>query len=212
MSASAMSGRKKFSFSSLSPREKSPTSALSNNDPQPSRTSALLLQAPQTGITASQTVQESNDASTIPPLGGSRTSLRSRLSRWIRRLIRGNTSTTPLGQSRSRLSRPSIHPEESADNPPSTLNVHTIHDDSAGANRRRGLGGVDSLDVAPLSAPVPSVSPTSDNDRKKTIISGTKLLLQTAATALQFAPIPNLDQIPNTLLTWIQIYEVSASL
>ena len=45
---------------------------------------------------------------------------------------------------------------------------------------------------------------------KKTIISATKLFLQSAAVALKVAPIPNLDQIPNTLLTWIQICEVSA--
>ncbi|KAF8330721.1 uncharacterized protein EI90DRAFT_1089992 [Cantharellus anzutake] len=42
---------------------------------------------------------------------------------------------------------------------------------------------------------------------KKTIIAATRLVLQTAASALKFAPIPNLDQIPRILLTWLQVYE-----
>ncbi|KAF8330690.1 uncharacterized protein EI90DRAFT_1087982 [Cantharellus anzutake] len=44
-------------------------------------------------------------------------------------------------------------------------------------------------------------------DGKKTIIAATRLVLQTAASALKFVPIPNLDQIPSILLTWLQVYE-----
>ncbi|KAF8330913.1 uncharacterized protein EI90DRAFT_1111302 [Cantharellus anzutake] len=43
---------------------------------------------------------------------------------------------------------------------------------------------------------------------KKTIIVASRLILQTAASALKLAPIPNLDQIPKILLSWLQVYEV----
>ncbi|KAF8334948.1 uncharacterized protein EI90DRAFT_379998 [Cantharellus anzutake] len=56
------------------------------------------------------------------------------------------------------------------------------------------------------SVPVGSAS-RSSGDLKKTIVASTKLLLQAAATALKFTPIKNLDQIPNTLLACISIYE-----
>ncbi|KAF8336988.1 uncharacterized protein EI90DRAFT_97281 [Cantharellus anzutake] len=57
------------------------------------------------------------------------------------------------------------------------------------------------------SVPAESVPRRSDGDLKKTIIGTTKLLLETAAAGLKFAPIAHLDQIPNTLLRCIQIYE-----
>ena len=44
---------------------------------------------------------------------------------------------------------------------------------------------------------------------KKKTIAFAKVALQVAAAGLKAAPIPNLDQIPNTLLTLIQTYEVS---
>ncbi|KAF8336313.1 uncharacterized protein EI90DRAFT_158600 [Cantharellus anzutake] len=53
----------------------------------------------------------------------------------------------------------------------------------------------------------PSSSAVTAGEGKKTIIATTRLVLQTAATALKLAPIPNLDQIPNTLLSWLQVYE-----
>ncbi|KAF8327543.1 uncharacterized protein EI90DRAFT_1765027 [Cantharellus anzutake] len=58
----------------------------------------------------------------------------------------------------------------------------------------------------------PSERTIHDNagDRRKTIIKATKIVLQTAASALKFSPIPNLDQIPNMLLAWLQIYETIA--
>ncbi|SRR5258708_752595 len=63
------------------------------------------------------------------------------------------------------------------------------------------------------SSQTPTPSPSSpDGGGKKTVISAIKLLLRTAVHALKSVPIPNLDQIPNTLLEWIQIYEVCESL
>ncbi|KAF8330917.1 uncharacterized protein EI90DRAFT_1111497 [Cantharellus anzutake] len=58
-----------------------------------------------------------------------------------------------------------------------------------------------SMDRTPSSSAVPA------GDGKKTIIAATKLVLQTAASALKLAPIPNLDQTPNILLSWLQVYE-----
>ncbi|KAF8338245.1 uncharacterized protein EI90DRAFT_2566512 [Cantharellus anzutake] len=45
------------------------------------------------------------------------------------------------------------------------------------------------------------------SDRKKVIVGGITLVLQTAAEALKLAPVPGLDAIPNLLLTWLQVYE-----
>ncbi|KAF8307844.1 uncharacterized protein EI90DRAFT_1934805 [Cantharellus anzutake] len=58
-----------------------------------------------------------------------------------------------------------------------------------------------SIDRTSSSSVVPA------GDGKKTIIAATRLILQTAASALKLAPIPNLDQIPNILLSWLQVYE-----
>ncbi|KAF8314625.1 uncharacterized protein EI90DRAFT_3135825 [Cantharellus anzutake] len=44
-------------------------------------------------------------------------------------------------------------------------------------------------------------------DLKKTIVASTKLHLQAAVTALKFAPIKNIGQVPDTLLACISIYE-----
>ncbi|KAF8319241.1 uncharacterized protein EI90DRAFT_3020816 [Cantharellus anzutake] len=60
---------------------------------------------------------------------------------------------------------------------------------------------------ATSSVPAESVPCRSDGDLNKTIIGTTKLLLKTVAAGLKFAPIANLDQIPNTLLRFIQTYE-----
>ena len=220
---------KRFSISSRRrQRAKSPGSGLSSTDLP--RTSTSSLQAPQTSTTASETAQEGIDGLTIP-LGSSHDSrpspsFRNRLLKGIRRLSlnpeRSNKSnasspeqpmsTTPLQSSPHNplLSPPSLDSGESIDHPRLTLNEHTIYD--AGARGQPKPADVNSLNSAPLSVPAPSVSSGSDNDHKKTIIGATKLLLQAAAVALKFAPIANLDQIPNILLTWIQICEVSASL
>ncbi|KAF8334929.1 uncharacterized protein EI90DRAFT_3048935 [Cantharellus anzutake] len=61
--------------------------------------------------------------------------------------------------------------------------------------------------LAVSSVPAEPASRRSDGAWKDIIVSGTKVSLQTAATALKLVPIPNLDQLPNTLLSWIRIYE-----
>ncbi|KAF8324967.1 uncharacterized protein EI90DRAFT_2202550 [Cantharellus anzutake] len=53
----------------------------------------------------------------------------------------------------------------------------------------------------------PQAGSAAATDQKNTTLNAIKLLLQTSAAALKFAPIPQLDQIPNTLLAWINIYE-----
>ncbi|KAF8314331.1 uncharacterized protein EI90DRAFT_468942 [Cantharellus anzutake] len=58
-----------------------------------------------------------------------------------------------------------------------------------------------SIDQTPSSSAVPA------GDGKKTIIATTRLVLQTAASTLKFVPIANLEQIPNILLSWLQVYE-----
>ena len=221
-----MPDRKIISFFSRRSKGKSPGPGLSSIDAQPPHPSAPLLQVPQISVTASETAQEPMDASIVPS-GSSRdprtSSFRNRLLQAIRRLSSSPKcsnelttspperpmSTTSLQPSphNSPLSSPSLDSGERVDYPRSALNAHATHD--TGAREKTKPADVDSPDAAPLSVPTPLVSSSSDNDRKKTIISSIKLLLQTAATALHFAPIPNLDQIPNTLLTWIQIYEVS---
>jgi hypothetical protein len=45
--------------------------------------------------------------------------------------------------------------------------------------------------------------------QKKKVIGFAKLALQVAAAGLKAAPIPNLDQLSNALLTLIKAYEVS---
>jgi len=58
-------------------------------------------------------------------------------------------------------------------------------------------------DNAHLSRPVVKMS------QKDKAIAFAKVALQVAAAGLKAAPIPNLDQIPNVLLSLIQTYEVS---
>ncbi|KAF8334940.1 uncharacterized protein EI90DRAFT_378080 [Cantharellus anzutake] len=69
----------------------------------------------------------------------------------------------------------------------------------------------DARSSVPAAPSGPAAPRRSDGDPKKMIIGSTKALLRTAATALRLLPIPNLDQIPNALLTGIQIYEVRES-
>ena len=210
-------------------RVKSPGSGLSSIDPQLPHASAPSLQVPQANVTASETAQEGNDASII--LSGSShdsrpsPSFRHRLLKGIRRRPnpkRSHKSTmSPPGQPMSTtllqssphnppLSPPSLDSGEGIDHPRSTLNTDTLHD--TGTRGQPEPADVNSPNSASSSVPALSVLSSSGTDRKKTIIGATKLLLQTAAVALKFSPIANLDQIPNTLLTWIGIYEVSASL
>ncbi|KAF8328563.1 uncharacterized protein EI90DRAFT_1534911 [Cantharellus anzutake] len=114
--------------------------------------------------------------------------------------------TTPI-QTSTNDSRPSL-------SPPAEVNINsqrvmgtvlaTGNDDPSVHTQQEPGSSVPSV-------PAESVPRRSDGDLKKTIIGTTKLLLETAAAGLKFAPILNLDQIPNTLLRFIQIYEVCES-
>ncbi|KAF8329695.1 uncharacterized protein EI90DRAFT_1335647 [Cantharellus anzutake] len=54
----------------------------------------------------------------------------------------------------------------------------------------------------------PSTPPASSrSDQHKMIIGATRLILQTAASALNLSPIPKLGEIPNLILIWLQVYE-----
>ncbi|KAF8328567.1 uncharacterized protein EI90DRAFT_3064598 [Cantharellus anzutake] len=86
------------------------------------------------------------------------------------------------------------------DGPQAMPSTRSIHNASVLTHQELGAS-------VPATSSVPAGSTPRSSDRKKTIIAGTKLLLQTAVTALKFSPIKNLDQVPNTLLTWISIYE-----
>ncbi|KAF8338277.1 uncharacterized protein EI90DRAFT_2568458 [Cantharellus anzutake] len=65
------------------------------------------------------------------------------------------------------------------------------------------------INVSGLSELANAPSASLESDRKKLIIGAMTLVLQIAAEALRLAPVPGLDAIPNLLLTWLQVYEVS---
>ncbi|KAF8336479.1 uncharacterized protein EI90DRAFT_178979 [Cantharellus anzutake] len=85
-------------------------------------------------------------------------------------------------------------------------NERIIHGNTESPATQPGLTGAD-LDIPSSMDQTSSSSAVPAGDRKKTIIAATRLVLQTAASALKFVPIPNLDQIPSILLTWLQVYE-----
>ncbi|KAF8319236.1 uncharacterized protein EI90DRAFT_2682952 [Cantharellus anzutake] len=100
-------------------------------------------------------------------------------------------------------SRPSLSPPAEV-NPRVMDNAIATGNDDPSIHMQQEPG---SSVPATSSVPAESVPRRSDGDLKQTIIGTTKLLLETAAAGLKFAPIANLDQIPNTLLRFIQIYE-----
>jgi hypothetical protein len=57
-----------------------------------------------------------------------------------------------------------------------------------------------------LSEDAHSSPPTGEKEK---VIAFAKVALELAAAGLKAAPVPNLDQIPNILLSLIQTYEVS---
>ncbi|KAF8338232.1 uncharacterized protein EI90DRAFT_2563126 [Cantharellus anzutake] len=127
---------------------------------------------------------------------------------------RSKPSTSDLvGQSRPSTS--SLQP--SADNrvlPPSPLAPADNIDDLLEASGTHATPSshhaqLDSegINVSGLSELTITPSASSKSDRKKVIIGGITLVLQTAAEALKLAPVPGLDAIPNLLLTWLQVYE-----
>ncbi|KAF8324970.1 uncharacterized protein EI90DRAFT_2202999 [Cantharellus anzutake] len=213
-------------------RSKAKSSALDHplHDPQPLHTSRSPLQAPKTGLADAQIAQDGEAKFRAPPPSFTSmppsSSLRGRLARWVPRWRSPSPNRdrpTTYGPEQSiadtslQLSPDNLRPSlslENVNNTPSRRDPHAIHEKSAVSPGRPGdTSGVGySSSIESLPAPVASAEATdSYEDRKKTIMGAIKLLLQTSSTVLKFAPIPNLDQIPTTLLTWIQAYESVAS-
>ncbi|KAF8335436.1 uncharacterized protein EI90DRAFT_3014676 [Cantharellus anzutake] len=63
------------------------------------------------------------------------------------------------------------------------------------------------LFVPPVSEPTTSSSAGPSEGKKESIISATRLILQTASSALKFSPVPFLPNIPDSLLMLLQVYE-----
>ncbi|KAF8338798.1 uncharacterized protein EI90DRAFT_2415721 [Cantharellus anzutake] len=61
------------------------------------------------------------------------------------------------------------------------------------------------INVPSLSERTPSAN--SKSDRKKVIMGAVIFVLENAADALKFVPIPNPDAIPNLLLKWLKVYD-----
>jgi len=72
-------------------------------------------------------------------------------------------------------------------------------------------GGIDVARVARAAEPPDLSEDASSTSEKSRAIAFAKVALQVAAAGLKAAPIPNLDQIPNTLLSLIQTYSHLAS-
>ncbi|KAF8328246.1 uncharacterized protein EI90DRAFT_1619636 [Cantharellus anzutake] len=97
-----------------------------------------------------------------------------------------STPTTPDLSPLGGWEPPLFHPRRSIDNPHSAPITYPIHDPDAILDAQRER---------------------PDGDRKKTVLSATKLLLQTASSALKTSPIPYVSQILDFLLTLLQVYE-----
>ncbi|KAF8338854.1 uncharacterized protein EI90DRAFT_2423106 [Cantharellus anzutake] len=131
--------------------------------------------------------------------------------------VRSKPSTAePLGPSRP--TTPFLQPSGDDAVPPPSPRTPTAHvnnpRESSGThatpdNRLNIYAQLEREDVIIpfVSEPTTMPSANSGSDRKKVIIGATRLVLQNAADALKFAPIANLDAIPNLLLTWLQVYE-----
>ncbi|KAF8331431.1 uncharacterized protein EI90DRAFT_1021098 [Cantharellus anzutake] len=214
-----MSGKNPLPFFSGRSKAKSPAPELFLLDPQPSHTSRSLLQAPRIDITSLQVTRDGEVGShAVSPSSMSTPPSSSLLPRWVLRwrspspnrdkstTQRAKLSTSPQSSpDNSRLSHSHIPSEVTANDTPSRFDPQAIYETSAvSAEQPRGDGP--SLGVGSSSSAAAATG--SHGDQKKTIIDAIKLLLQTSATALKLAPIPNLYQIPNTLLAWINTYEV----
>ncbi|KAF8317255.1 uncharacterized protein EI90DRAFT_209770 [Cantharellus anzutake] len=116
-----------------------------------------------------------------------------------------STPTTPDLSTLRGWEPPLLRPLRSIDNPRSAPITYLIHDPDAilNAHTEREHPGMDSP-----PPPKPASSAVPAGDRKKTALSATKLLLQTASSALKISPIPYVSQILDLLLTLLQAYEV----
>ncbi|KAF8324962.1 uncharacterized protein EI90DRAFT_2202693 [Cantharellus anzutake] len=213
-----MSRKNPLLFFSWRSKAKSPAPELSLHDPQPLHTSRSLFQASRIDITNPQVTRDGEAGShavspssmPTPP-----SSLRDRFVRWVLRrrspnpnrdkstTQRAKLSTSPQSSPyNSRLSHSHLPSEETA---PSRTDPQAMYETGAVSAEQPGsTGDGPLLCIESLSS---AAATGSHGDRKKPIMEAIKLLLQTSATALKLAPIPNLYQIPNTLLAWINTYE-----
>ncbi|KAF8333607.1 uncharacterized protein EI90DRAFT_586263 [Cantharellus anzutake] len=185
--------------------------------PQPSLFSSSPPHIPQIQITGSQISQESDITrhnqrrrlmgSYSQPRATAQTELcedcgdskkpRSFFSRAIGSIHR------KLSPNRGKSSTPVPPPEQDVNDQRATLNTDHNTDSTSVHAQLRHKG----INVPPLSELAAAPLSSSDTGRKKTIIGATRLILQSAVSALRFSPVPNLDAIPNLLLTWLQLYE-----
>ncbi|KAF8330698.1 uncharacterized protein EI90DRAFT_1088934 [Cantharellus anzutake] len=213
----------RFKFSN---RGHSPAPPGGPSQPSTSVPSLQITTSPTESDATTSTDCGGSDRSRLKPLTASGGSSRGR-KRWfvrhtLAKLLSGSPSPDPnhIDQSKPsdhRQSSPStpdpppsnrssspVLPSGAIDIPHMMPHEHIIHGNIETPPKRTGvdLDTPFSIDRTPSSSAVPA------GDGKKTIIAATKLILQTAASALKFVPIPNLDQIPSILLAWLQVYEV----
>ncbi|KAF8316981.1 uncharacterized protein EI90DRAFT_211800 [Cantharellus anzutake] len=90
------------------------------------------------------------------------------------------------------------------DNPREPPTTHTNRENGLSIDAQLELEGIN---VPRSSGPTVTSSDSPDSNRKEVTIGATRFILQNAASALKFAPIPNLDAIPDLLLKWLDVYE-----
>ncbi|KAF8338884.1 uncharacterized protein EI90DRAFT_2426325 [Cantharellus anzutake] len=120
-------------------------------------------------------------------------------------LVEPSRPATPLQPSGNDAVLPSFPfaRGEKIDNLRETSGSYATHDNGLSVHAQLEHKGIN----VPSSEPTITRSASSGSDRKVVIIGATRLILQNAASALKFAPIPNLDAIPDLLLKWLDVYE-----
>ncbi|KAF8324184.1 uncharacterized protein EI90DRAFT_3076173 [Cantharellus anzutake] len=149
-------------------------------------------------------------------LGGSETSPLRRTIKWFGKWSSSNRRRPTLSHPGLSVANTRLHPapdtswlshlcpEQNVGNPPSTPSIPTTIDTIPSLHSQLESIGSDPEVLGPTGPP-----PALAGDRKKPIIIGTtKLLLQAATFALKASPIPLLGEIPNLLLSFLQVYEV----
>ncbi|KAF8330740.1 uncharacterized protein EI90DRAFT_1091894 [Cantharellus anzutake] len=214
----------------FSNRGHSPAPPGGSSRPSTSVPSLQITTPPIESVATTSTDRGGSDRSGLKPLTTTGGSSRGRKQRWsVRHTIAKLLSRSPgpdptdIDQSKPsdhRQSSPStpdppppnlspspVLPEGAIDIPHMMPHEPIIHNNTETPHPPPGRTSVNS-DAPSSTDRTPSSSAVPAGDGKKTIIAATKLVLQTAASALKFAPIPNVDQIPSILLKWLQVYEV----
>ncbi|KAF8338927.1 uncharacterized protein EI90DRAFT_2430531 [Cantharellus anzutake] len=122
-------------------------------------------------------------------------------------LVEQSRPDTPLQLSANDAVLPSFPPArgEKIDNLHETSGSYATHDNGLSVHAQLEREGIN---VPPLSEHAIARSASSGSDRQDVIIGAIRLILQNATSALKFAPIPNLDAIPDLLLKWLDLYEI----